>query len=135
MEKEDLNYMEMNQARRQTAHREFLGQLLVGGCALLGIQAALGNHHTGVAGIVLYHAANLSLAAGLLCVSAALWSQVVVLRNIEASSYRELCKKWVGKPYEMPVERPPLYGRIAQPAGFVLLLLGLILVVVCQFFP
>lgn len=35
----------------------------------------------------------------------------------------------------MPVERPPLYGRIAQPAGFVLLLLGLLLVVVCQFFP
>jgi hypothetical protein len=134
MEKEDLNYMEMNQARRQTAHREFLGQLLVGGCALLGIQAALGNHHTGVAGIVLYHAANLSLAAGLLCVSAALWSQVVVLRNIEIKSYRELCKKWAGKPFEMPVERPSLYGRIGQPAGFVLLLLGLLLVVVCQFF-
>ncbi len=99
---EDLKSMEELHTKRQTAHREFLGQLLVGGCALLGIHAASGNPYTGTAGRVLYHAANISLAAGLLCVSAALWSQVVVLRNLEVKSYRELCKKWAGKPFEMP---------------------------------
>lgn len=134
MEKEDLKYMDQLDERRQTAHRGFLGQLLVGGCALLGIQAALGNHYTEAAGRILYHTANIALALGLLCVSVVLWSQVVVLRNLEVKSYQELCKKWAGKPYEMPVVKPSLFARIAQPSGFCLLLLGLILVVICQFF-
>ncbi|MBR1990836.1 MAG: hypothetical protein IJ986_00995 [Bacteroidales bacterium] len=134
MEKEDLKHMDQLDERRQTAHRGFLGQLLVGGCALLGIQAALGNHYTEAAGRILYHTANIALALGLLCVSVVLWSQVVVLRNLEVKSYQELCKKWAGKPYEMPVVKPSLFARIAQPSGFGLLLLGLILVVVCQFF-
>jgi hypothetical protein len=134
MEKEDLNYMEELQTRRQTAHREFLGQLLVGGCALLGIQAALGNHYTEVAGKVLYHAANIALALGILCVSVALWSQVVIANRLEAESYQELCKKEAGMPYGMPVVRPTLFARISQHAGFGLLLLGLFLIVVCQFF-
>ena len=134
MEKEDLSYMDELQTKRQTVHREFLGQLLVGGCALLGIQAALGNHYTGAVGKALYHTANITLALGLLCVSASLWSQVVVLRNLEARSYQELCNKEAGKPYEMPVVKPSLFARIAQPSGFCLLLLGLILVVICQFF-
>ena len=126
--------LEELQAKRQTAHREFLGQLLVGGCALLGIQAALGNHYTEAAGTVLYHAANIALALGLLCVSAALWSQVRIANRLEIESYRAIHNKEAGKPYEMPLVRPPLYARIAQPAGFGLLLLGLILVVVSQFF-
>ncbi|MCR4879036.1 MAG: hypothetical protein K5901_06950 [Bacteroidales bacterium] len=134
MEKEDRMYLEELQAKRQTAHREFLGQLLVGGCALLGIQAALGNHYTEAAGTVLYHAANIALALGLLCVSAALWSQVRIANRLEIESYRAIRNKEAGKPYEMPLVRPPLYARIAQPAGFGLLLLGLILVVVSQFF-
>lgn len=134
MEKEELKYMDELEERRQTAHRGFLEQLLVGGCALLGIQAALGNHYTGAVGKALYHTANITLALGLLCVSAALWSQVVVLRNLEARSYQELCNKEAGKPYEMPVVKPSLFARIAQPSGFCLLLLGLILVVICQFF-
>lgn len=134
MEKEELNYLEELQTKWQTAHREFLGQLLVGGCALLGIQASLGNHYTGIAGKVLYHSANIALAIGLLFVSVSLWSQVVIANRLLAESYRELCKKEEGKPYEMPVVQPTLFVRIVQPAGFFLLLLGLILVVVCQFF-
>lgn len=135
MEKEELNYLEELQTKWQTAHREFLGQLLVGGCALLGIQAALGNHYTEIAGKVLYHSANIALALGLLCVSVALWNQVVIANRLLAESYQELCKKQAGKPYKMPVVRPILFVRIVQPAGFFLLIFGLILVVVCQFFP
>lgn len=135
MEKDELNYLDELQAKWQTAHREFLGQLLVGGCALLGIQAALGNHYTEVAGQVLYHAANIALALGLLCVSVALWSQVVIANRLLAESYQELCNKEAGKPYKMPVVEPTLFVRIVQPSGFGLLLLGLILVVVSQFFP
>lgn len=134
MEKEDIEYLEKLQAKRQAAHREFLGQLLVGGCALLGIQASLGNHHTGVAGTVLYHTANIALSLGLLCVSAALWSQVRIANQLEVMSYRAIRNREEGKPYEMPLVRPPLYARISQPAGFGLLLLGLLLVVVGQFF-
>ena len=122
------------QTKRQTVHREFLEQLLVGGCALLGIQAALGNHYTGVVGTVLYHTANIALALGILAVSIVLWSQVLVARQIEEESYQAVCNIREGKPYKMPIATPSKYARVAQPCGFVLLGLGLALAVVCQFF-
>ncbi|MBO4574816.1 MAG: hypothetical protein J5708_05790 [Bacteroidales bacterium] len=122
------------QTKRQSAHREFLGQLLVGGCALLGIQASLGNHHTDEFGIILYHAANIALALGILAVSAVLWSQVLIARQIEAKSHQAICNIREGKPYDMPTATPSTLARISQPLGFVFLLTGLFLVVVCQFF-
>jgi hypothetical protein len=125
-------YLNDLQEKRQTAHRGFLEQLLVGGCALLGIQAALGNHYTGLAGTILYHSANNALALGILAVSIVLWSQVLVAREIEKESYQAVCNIRDGKPYQMPIVKPSKLARVAQPCGFVLL--GLALVVVCQFF-
>lgn len=127
-------YLNDLQQNRQTVHREFLEQLLVGGCALLGIQAALGNHYTGLAGTILYHGANIALALGILAVSIVLWSQVLVAREVEKESCQAVCNIREGKPYEMPIVKPSKLARVAQPCGFVLLGLGLALVVVCQFF-
>lgn len=127
-------YLNDLQEKRQTVHREFLEQLLVGGCALLGIQAALGNHYTGAVGTVLYHGANIALALGILAVSIVLWNQVLVARRLEKESYQAVCNIREGKPYEMPIVKPSKLARVAQPCGSVLLGLGLALVVVCQFF-
>lgn len=134
MKKEDINYLERLQEQRQIVHREFLGQLLVGGCALLGIEASLGNHYTRMAGIVLYHASNVVLALGILCVSVALWYRVRIASRLEVETYRAICNREDGKPYKMPLVGLSPFARIVQFAGPFLLLLGLMLVVVGQFF-
>lgn len=118
----------------QTVLREFLGQLLVGGCALLGIQAALGNHHTQSMGIFLYHTANISLSLGILGVSIALWHQVLTARRIKEELYLALLDILAGKPYKTPFVKSSLCEKISQILGFVFLLVGLFLVAFCQFY-
>lgn len=120
------------QSSRDTLHQGFLQQLIVGGCALLGIVASLGiPDKTMNIARILALSASISIALGIVAIATALFCQVLRLNRLLMRSRREVCKRTQDTE---PKELMTPFEAGAEIAGFGFLFVGLGLIVASRFF-
>lgn len=120
------------QSSRDTLHQGFLQQLIVGGCALLGIVASLGiPDRTMNIARILALSASISIALGIVAIATALFCQVLRLNRLLMRSRREVCKRTQDTE---PKELMTPFEAGAEIAGFGFLFVGLGLIVASRFF-
>lgn len=120
------------QSSRDTLHQGFLQQLIVGGCALLGIVASLGiPDKTMNIARILALSASISIALGIVAIATALFCQVLRLNRLLMRSRREVCKRTQDTE---PKELMTPFEAGAEIAGFAFLFVGLGLIVASRFF-
>jgi hypothetical protein len=126
--------IEKAQTNRQQAHAGFLKELLLCSCTLLGIHATLGNHYTSHLGIALYHSANIALLLCILLYATVVWYQVREARILEKKTYQSILDRMDGKTVSGPSVTTPKIIRLFDHTASVLFVVGLFLIVLCQFF-